>query len=103
MRLHLNRNHKLKEVAADIRKLIIKDLEEILEHKKAIINKKSLQTKIGKKSEFIPIDEENFKPKKCSKICQYCDYSSCSKKMWINMLMLVMKLFVGISVISVLM
>ena len=80
MRLHLNCNHKLKVVAAEIRKLIIKDLKEILEHKKAIINKKSLKTKIGKKSEFIPIDEENFKPRKYLKICQYCDYGSCSKK-----------------------
>ena len=73
MRPHLNRNHKLKVVAAEIRKLIIKDLKEILEHKKGNINKKSLKTKIGKKSEFILIDEENFKPRKYLKICQYCD------------------------------
>ena len=79
MKIHLHCYHKLKVAKAEVRKLIIKDLKEILEHKKAIINKKNLKTKIGKKSEFIPIDEENFKLRKYSKICQYCDYRSHSQ------------------------
>ena len=80
MKLHLNRHHKLKVVGAEIRKLIVKDLKEILKRKKAMINRKNVKTKIGKMPEFTPIDEENFKPRKYSEICQYCDYRSRSKE-----------------------
>ena len=73
MILHLGRHHKSKVDREEINKLIIKDPNEILKHKKAMIKKRNLKT-IGKKTKFIPIDKDNFKQRKDSKICQYCDY-----------------------------
>ena len=78
MRLHLNRCHKLKVDGMEAKKLVITNPKEILKHKKAMM-KKSLKIKISKKPEFMPIDKDNFKPRKDPKICQYCDYRSRSK------------------------
>ena len=75
MRLHLNKCHKIKADGMEARKLIVTNPKEILKHKKAMM-KKNFTIKISKKPEFIPIDKDNFKPRKDSKICQYCDYRS---------------------------
>ena len=76
MKLHLTHHHKLKVVRGEINKLIVKDPNEILKYKKDMIKKRSLETNIRKKTEFIPTEKDDCKSKKDSKICQYCDYRS---------------------------
>ena len=76
MKLHLTHHHKLKLVRGEINKLIVKDLNEILKHKKDMIKKRNLKMNIRKKTEFIPTEKDNCKSRKDSKICQYCDYRS---------------------------
>ena len=43
-----------------------------------MIKKRNHKT-IGKKTKFIPIDKDNLKQRKDSKICQYCDYRNNDK------------------------
>ena len=79
MKFHLRSCHKLKVVGTELKNLIIKNPKEIRKHKKAMIERRNLKTKICKKPEFIPIDEDNFKRRKYPMICQYCGFRGSEK------------------------
>ena len=73
MKLHIKRNHKYLFNSDEIKDLIIDDPKEIRCLKKSQIEKRRLHRKVGP-SNFMPIEEKDFKPREHPYSCQYCDF-----------------------------